>query len=302
MKIVSLIIPFILETLRNIFDYMGNENSRIIELENELKQSIKNLEKEKQKIIDELNNPVKEIKQKIKYVNNLKLKINYTNKVLLLGNKGAGKSTYLWLINVGNKPEPSLKDGTTKLEFHKDYIDTIGIIWSYECLLKLIVLLLYTEFPSDIIIFNNDRVMQPITLLASVGIIHPIIIILHSNFWKLYNKGKIELDNNNYVKDKDDLEYIYNLDAYNKINELNIGLTVTHQDDINKILNNRKNNSIKPFKNIIENIGEIFIVNEENNNPTISCLFRFIYIYDKKYKNFKNGMQLFLNNATLSEF
>lgn len=44
-------------------------------------------------------------------------------------------------MKIGNKPEPSIQDGTTKLEYHKDYIDTIGIIWSYESLLKLIVLL-----------------------------------------------------------------------------------------------------------------------------------------------------------------
>lgn len=76
-------------------------------------------------------------------------------------------------------------------------------------------------------------------------------MILHSNFWKLYNKRKIELDDNNYVKDKEDLEYIYNFDAYNKINKLNIGSTVTHEDNINNILNNKYNNSIKPFENII---------------------------------------------------
>lgn len=227
--------PIILGLLKEIFNYMGNDNSRILDLENkikisnELKQSMKNLEKEKQKIIDELNNPVKELNKKIKYVNELNLKINYTKKVLLIGNKGVGKSTYLWLMKIGNKPEPSIQDGTTKLEYHKDYIDTIGIVWSYESLLKLIVLLIYTEFPSDIIIFTNDRVMQP------------IIVILHSNFWKLYNKRKIELDDNNYVKDKEDLEYIYNLDAYNKINKLNIGSTVTHEDNINNILNNRYN-------------------------------------------------------------
>lgn len=53
---------------------------------------MKNLEKEKQKIIDELNNPVKELNKKIKYVNELNLKINYTKKVLLIGNKGVGKT------------------------------------------------------------------------------------------------------------------------------------------------------------------------------------------------------------------
>lgn len=53
----------------------------------ELRQSLQNIEREKQKIIVELN-------EKIKYVNNLILKINYTNKTLLIGNKGAGKSTF----------------------------------------------------------------------------------------------------------------------------------------------------------------------------------------------------------------
>jgi len=260
------------------------------------------LEREKQKIIDELNKPIKELNEKIKYVNDLNLKINYTNKVLLIGNKGAGKSTYLWLIKIGKKPEPSLQDGTTKLEFHNGYIDTIGIIWSYESLLKLIVLLIYSEFPKDVMIFTNDRVMPPLTLLATIGIINPIIVILHSNFWKLYNNKKIELDNNNFVKDNSDLEYIYNFDAYNKIKDLNIGKTITHQDNINKIILERNQHSISPFENIIKEIGNKIIINKENNNASIQCLFRFIYIYDKKYKNIPNGTQLFLNNATLSEF
>lgn len=300
--------------LKEIFNFMGNRNStkiknlesKIINLGNEiidLKKIINELETEKQNIIHELNKPIKELNKKINYVNDLNLKIKYTDKVLLIGNKGVGKSTFLWLKKVINiKPEQCLQDGTIKIELYEKYIDTIGIVWSYECLLKLIVLLFYTEFPIDMILFSNDRVIQPITLLASIGIVNPIIVILHSNFWKLYNKNKITLDNNNYVENEEDLELIYNFDAYDEIKKIGIGLTITHQNNIEDILYNRNRSSVKPFQNIIDIIGDKFVIKKEEDNPIISCLFRLIYIYDKNYKDKENGVQLFLNNAKLSDF
>lgn len=143
--------------------------------------------------------------------------------------------------------------------------------------------------------------MEPITKLGSVGIINPIIVILHSNFWKLYNKGKIDLDENNYVEE-DDLEFIYNFDAYEKINKLNLGTTITHQNNLKELLKNRYNNSVKPFENIKKLIGEKFVINTKFDNQYMDLIFRFIYIYDKKYKNKENSIQEFLNHAVLSEF
>lgn len=135
--------PVVLETLERV----NAQNNKLEGELNELKQSLRNLEEERQKLEDEIKRPVKELNEKINYVNNLNLKINYTNKTLLIGNKGSGKSTFLWLCKIGDKPELSLSDGTKNLVFHEHFIDTIGIVWSFESLLKLVVLLIYTEFP-----------------------------------------------------------------------------------------------------------------------------------------------------------
>jgi len=290
-----------LNKLKLQLDESSKQNLRLKEFVADLELAMKKLERERIETENRLNKPIRDMEEKMKFVNNLNLRINYTNKTLLIGNKGTGKSTYLWLLKVEEKPNPSFKDGTTKLVFHKDYIDTIGIVWSHESLIKLLVLLIYTEFPRDLIIFTNDRIMQPMSVLASVEIITPIIVILHSSFWTMYNKGKIQLDKNNNTLDKDDLHLIYNTNSYEQIKAMQLGQTITHEDDIKRILNGRVTNNVEPFTNIKQILGDKFKI-DNSSSSLVSCIFRYIYIYEKYYKTNVDGMQLFLNSAELVEF
>jgi len=43
-------------------------------------------------------------------------------------------------------------------------------------------------------------------------------------------------------------------------------------------------------------------VDQQDNDLRKELVFRFIYIYEKKYKSLKNGELQFMNNAKLEEF
>ncbi len=85
------------------------------------------------------------------------IQIRGNASTLIMGVKGSGKSTFIYLRGLGLKPTKSATDGTrayTVIDHASDdvlvteranYTDTIGLMgWAVDDLYKLIVLLIYT--------------------------------------------------------------------------------------------------------------------------------------------------------------
>lgn len=95
-----------------------------------------------------LQMPINERQSKVDFVNGLSLPIRPTELQLLVGLKGTGKSTFLWLLQRGAKPKPSFTDGTVDILQLNGFVDSIGLLaWTPEELWKLLVLLIYDGFP-----------------------------------------------------------------------------------------------------------------------------------------------------------
>ena len=129
-----------------------------------------------------------------------------------------------------------------------------------------------------------------------------MIIIMSSDFWKHYNKKRIHLleEANGFkrVVPDDDLDMVYNLDVYEDIIKLGLGKPITHHNNLESLVEERQKNGVQPFKYLLQKFGSQFQVEMENDN-TIETMFRFIYLYEKKYKNDPQG---FVNNANLHDF
>ncbi|OWA55066.1 hypothetical protein BV898_19451 [Hypsibius exemplaris] len=93
---------------------------------------------------------------------------------------------------------------------------------------------------------------------------------------------------------------MYNLDAYVDIKQFGRGMPVTHHDDLDRIVSDRCDKAkIRPFQYLLELLGETLIVKAEENDSTIEKLFRFVYIYEKKYARDRLA---FINQAALDDF
>ncbi|XP_055329821.1 uncharacterized protein LOC129582336 [Paramacrobiotus metropolitanus] len=272
----------------------------------QLRQAMKVSQEEVQKVNDQLQRPIKDREEKMEFVNNLKLPIRQTDSLLLLGPKGLGKSTFLWLLNKGPKPEQSLLDGTVEFLHVNGFVDSIGLNgWTQEELLKLLVLMIYDGIPKDLIIFANDRIYQPILTLGLLGVNNPMSVIMSSVFWNNLepedgNEPLIHLkDDDKGVRRVDHLGRVYNLKVYEKIMKHQLGtLPITHHDDLEELVEKREKAGIQPFRFMMDDLGQQFHV-EMDNSPNMEALFRFIYIYEKKYA--KDRLK-FMNNASLQDF
>ncbi|OWA55068.1 hypothetical protein BV898_19453 [Hypsibius exemplaris] len=101
--------------------------------------------------------------------------------------KGTGKSTFMWLLNQGEKPKPSNSDGTVEILHLRNYVDSIGLTgWNIDELVKLLVLLIYDGIPRDLILFGNDRIDVPLTNLGLLGINNPMLVLMFGDFWQKY--------------------------------------------------------------------------------------------------------------------
>lgn len=274
------------------------------EQEDVLKASIDNANKKADELSEQLMKPVKDREAKMKFVDDLKLEIKQTDSIALIGPKGMGKSTFLWLAGKGPKPAKSLTDGTTIIIKNiPGYIDTIGIMgWDLMNLLKLLVIFIYEGMPRDIIIFNNDRIERPLTGLGLVGVINPMIVMMNSTFWKEHNKNRINLLKNgkgvHLVTPAEDLDKVYDLETYNQIKELNMGTPITHHDDVRAVSNKRQQNGIRPFNYIIQTLGAHFQYTGEKTT-FMESIFRLIYIFEKRYNK---DILKFMNEANITEF
>ena len=173
-------------------------------------------------------------------------------------------------------------------------------------MLKLLVLLIYEGIPQDVILVStNDRVEHAITAMGLLGINHPLIVIMSNEFWRRYNRKKIELEQDKdgvrRATSADDLEEIYNLEVYKSITDLGLGTPLTHHDDIKGMIDKRAEAGVSPFKSVMAMLRTNFEVSmdidPEDNIKEL--LFRYIYIYEKVYC--KNKLA-FMNGATLRDF
>ena len=64
------------------------------------------------KLTAQLEKDVKDRENKMKYVNDLELPIRQINSLLLVGPKGFGKSTFMWLLGRGEEPSSTFGDGS----------------------------------------------------------------------------------------------------------------------------------------------------------------------------------------------
>ena len=255
-----------------------------------LMQELEQLTQENQRSLANLFGTKEERRPRADYVNKLKLHVRVTDTILLVGPKGMGKSTFLWLLGEGDKPRLSLSDGTTDVTQRGKFIDTMGLnAWTIEEFVKLLVLFLYRGFPRDLIVFTNGKVAHPISTLALAGIKNPMVVILSSTFWRSFNKGHITLTRDNssriqQVSQMSDLEEIYHEELYCAVRSLGMGTPVTHRN-ITEISEKRARASILPFQNLLGRLPKgQYVVDPNNSENEISeLLFRFIYIYDKIY-------------------
>jgi len=295
----------------------------------DLRDEIQSGNKRAAELAEKLAKPVREIQQKIGFVNSLQLSLQQNNRIVVFGPKGFGKSTFLWLLNEGPKPQRSYADGTTKIVFSNHFCDTIGIIGYDEMsILKWVVLMLYRGFPKDIILFVTDRIAHPIFNAASVGINFPLIISMHhTNMWKALDRAQNDprsirivprkvgsrvvkfLENTDPLDTEDPLDTIYDLRTYNQCNRLNICKPITHHDDIDAEVQ-RRSTIINPFTNLFlalrgKSPNLVFNVSENNGkveSPVVNIVWRLVYLYEKRYKNQDDGDLKFMNQATLAEF
>jgi len=79
-----------------------------------------------------------------------------------------------------------------------------------------------------------------------------------------------------------------------------IGTTLTHHSDLEAVRADRQA-AVHPFAHLLSQLGDVFTVREENE-PHIELLFRFAYIYERRYKDTAGGDLRFVNEATLAMF
>ncbi|OWA50921.1 hypothetical protein BV898_15422 [Hypsibius exemplaris] len=276
-------------------------------------QTVADAEENTEALRLELQQPIRDREAKVGFVNGLNLVVRQTNKLLLVGPKGMGKSTFMWLLGQGEKPKQSYGDGTVEILQLDKFVDSIGLTgWNTEELVKLLVLMIYDGIPGDIILFTNDRIDVPLTNLGLLGINTPMIVIMNNTFWQKYEPKeegrakKIHLEEDasgvKRVTPEGDLRKVYNLEAYKDIKTFGRGFPITHHDDIQSMVKDRRDKAnIRPFGHLLDLLGTTFTVKatENANEHGVEMLFRFIYIYEKKFKGDRLG---FMNKATMQDF
>lgn len=295
-----------LNKLQGDNDELEQKLNRLIEEAKKSQQECKRLEA----IIQE---PVKERKRKVDYINQLGLEIRPSrSRCALLGVKGSGKTTLKYLCGLGERPHKSSSDHTTHLEYGEMFLDLPGISWTVEYLLKLIALFVIYGFPEDIIAVGNDRASPKLSALSAVRIQNPIMVefLSTSLFWKWEKEERIKLEQKEgkssirHVTPTQYLSDIYDMEGMQQLKSLGICQTATHEDDLPRLFHRRKQAHISPFRELHALLGNKFRAPEESKPETAlqEQLFMLIYLYYRKYRDRPKSQLLFLNHATLQEF
>ena len=115
-------------------DQLRKSNDQALQvLRGQFEQTLKEIRENSERLQRLLDQPFAERKAKVRFVNGLQRKICQTNSLLLLGSKGLGKSTFLWLLGKGDKPIKTISDGTIDVLQFGGFADSIGLTgWSTE--------------------------------------------------------------------------------------------------------------------------------------------------------------------------
>ena len=127
------------------------------ELVDKINESQEELQKLNQKLMRQ-ENSYRAMKS---HVDSIHLHLRFVDKTLMLGPKGTGKSTFLWLRSLLGiaeavpKPVFSAKDGTTSLVHYCDTVDAVGMGIEVDKIMRLIALLIYKRsVPKSLILFS----------------------------------------------------------------------------------------------------------------------------------------------------
>jgi hypothetical protein len=281
----------------------------------EMEKAMMDQQDEIQRLLEEIHKPAQRMAEKRAFINSLNMRIATSDKILAVGVKGSFKSTFYYLCGLSNvKPRRTGGDGTSSIIHLPDCIDSIGLNgWNQTDLLKLIVLLLYTGLPQDLILFCGDRTAQPVLQLGLLGIQGPLLVSMMNSFWT-----SVEPDDGAApdfrlvptqqghrtvmrVEPENQMRRAYNLSKYKEIANNGHGRGITHHDNVTAIVAERKAAGTQPFQHLREVLGATFHVGEKSD-PIVELLFRFVYIYEKKYKALADGQVKFMNAATLQMF
>ena len=110
--------------------------------------------------------PFKQHQQLTNFFSNSSYKIQYCSEYAVIGSKGFGKSTFLWLKGIGEKPQPSLCDGTIEIDLNNIIMDTVGMDITIPNMIKLIALFIVKGFPKNLILASNDRIESVLQVLS----------------------------------------------------------------------------------------------------------------------------------------
>jgi hypothetical protein len=281
----------------------------------EMRQAVETAQAASQNLMEELARPAQRMAEKRAFVNNLRIAIRMSDKLLALGVKGSFKSTFYYLYGLSpNKPIFTGADGTSSIVHLQQAIDSIGLLgWNQTDIVKLVVLLIYTGLPADLLLFCGERTAEPILQLGMLGIQGPLIVSMCNSFWAsaepqdgseadftlvpTVQGGRTVLR----VEPENQLRRAYNMRKYRDLMLNGQGRGVTHHDDVLGIVAQRKAAGTLPFSHLAGLLGATFTVSEASD-PIVQMLFRFIYIYEKKYKQHNKGQVEFMNKAALSMF
>jgi len=214
-------------------------------------------------------------------------------------------------LNESNKPIKTVEDGTKDILNLAKFIDTIGIQWTFDCLLKLCAIFIIDGFPNDIILFTNDRYMQALDCLTLALITQPLIVLMDCKYlYKLENKGKLEYNDVGFKHlNSDIIEDLYDFEAYKLLSESQKAYPITHHECVDK-LKFRIKNKLNPFNTLLKELKTNFYIDKTDKdifktefpNDSLNInelLLRYVYIYIKKYKSDKLA---YMHKARLSEF
>lgn len=164
---LSLVLP----AIGLILEHQSRNFKAKLELENAgLNKEIGKIRGELVKIENESLRDKKDYEDLAKWTERRNLRFRFDGTYAVLGNKGMGKSTFLWLRGEGVRPTPSFRNGTTETIKMGSHVDTIGTSFEIESILKQVSVLLVKDTPSHVILCNGDRTERPLLALSHLFI------------------------------------------------------------------------------------------------------------------------------------
>lgn len=255
---------------------------------------------------DQIDRPVKKFKEKMKRFGKMARPV-VLDKILLLGVKGAGKSTFKYLLTGNDKPIPDQIDGTKTLRYDANTIDTIGLVnGEVDEIMKLFALLCHKGLPKDIIVFPQSDRTHIFTNLVRIGLIQPMFTSINNSVWTHLNGsngrfGVIEPIRTTVVSNKvkieeADMNKIYNVQSIDFIEKNGIGKFVTH-DDFDNVVSDRDERFMEIF---LDNVFTDGMIHESDNYIRMS-LYKYMYLWRFKYSMMNsddNELKFMMCNTT----